>query len=100
MGYSPWGHKELDMTERLTLSLLVLETATVLGSWPHPHFISKAISGVTSSLALPSTPTSMPSYHCCLFLLILPPPLRTLVMTFKAHPDHNPGDSPHLKILN
>ena len=21
MGYSPWGHKELDMTERLTLSL-------------------------------------------------------------------------------
>ena len=22
MGYSPWGHKELDTTERLTLSLL------------------------------------------------------------------------------
>ena len=21
MGYSPWGHKELDMTEQLTLSL-------------------------------------------------------------------------------
>ena len=21
-GYSPWGHKELDMTEQLTLSLL------------------------------------------------------------------------------
>ena len=21
MGYSPWGHKELDTTERLTLSL-------------------------------------------------------------------------------
>ena len=23
MGYSPWGHKELDMTESLTLSLHV-----------------------------------------------------------------------------
>ena len=23
MGYSPWGHKELDETERLTLSLSV-----------------------------------------------------------------------------
>ena len=24
MGYSPWGHKESDMTERLTLSLVAL----------------------------------------------------------------------------
>ena len=24
MGYSPWGHKELDMTERLTLSQYIL----------------------------------------------------------------------------
>ena len=23
MGYSPWGHKELDMTEQLTLSLFL-----------------------------------------------------------------------------
>ena len=26
MGYSPWGHKELDMTERLTLSFFHFHT--------------------------------------------------------------------------
>ena len=26
MGYSPWGHRELDMTELLTLSLFFLWT--------------------------------------------------------------------------
>jgi len=26
MGYSPWSHKESDMTERLTLSLLYFES--------------------------------------------------------------------------
>ena len=30
MGYSRWGHKESDMTERLTLSLSCGKT---LGSW-------------------------------------------------------------------
>ena len=25
MGYSPWGHKELDTTERLALSLFIVE---------------------------------------------------------------------------
>ena len=28
MGYSPWGHKELDMTERLSLSLRDFKTIT------------------------------------------------------------------------
>ena len=28
MGYSPWGHKELDMTEQLTLSLFSLLLAS------------------------------------------------------------------------
>ena len=26
MGFSPWGHKELDMTERLTLSFLIIDS--------------------------------------------------------------------------
>ena len=26
LGYSPWGHKEIDTTERLTLSLKLLKT--------------------------------------------------------------------------
>ena len=30
MGYSPWGHKESDMTESVTLSLSCRKT---LGSW-------------------------------------------------------------------
>ena len=25
MGYSPWGHRELDMTERLTLSFSFID---------------------------------------------------------------------------
>ena len=29
-GYSPWGHKELDMPERLTHTLIVILTITVL----------------------------------------------------------------------
>ena len=29
MGYSPWGHKELDMSERLTLSLGTLISASL-----------------------------------------------------------------------
>ena len=28
MGYSPWGHKELDMTEQLTLCLVYLVKVT------------------------------------------------------------------------
>ena len=32
VGYSPWGHKELDMTERLTLSLFLSLLNTT--SWP------------------------------------------------------------------
>ena len=31
MGYSPWGHKESDTTERLTLSLKLLKTWYLLG---------------------------------------------------------------------
>ena len=34
LGYSPWGHKELDTTERLTLSLFIFIFAEVcLGAW-------------------------------------------------------------------
>ena len=34
-GYSPWGHKELDVTERLTLPLFTC--FTLHGSHPRPH---------------------------------------------------------------
>ena len=30
-GYSPWGHKESDMTERLTLSLLCCQNMLGIG---------------------------------------------------------------------
>ena len=36
MGYCPWGPKELDMTERLTLSLF-LGTKILQTSWPKPN---------------------------------------------------------------
>ena len=29
MGYSPWGHKELDTTEQLTLTLINLSTEKI-----------------------------------------------------------------------
>ena len=41
-GYSPWGRKESDMTERLTVSLLRLS---------QPHF---SLSGFRSSAVLPN----------------------------------------------
>ena len=33
MGYSPWGHKELDMTEQLILLLLCSSLEDVVTSW-------------------------------------------------------------------
>ena len=38
MNYSPWGHKELDTTERLTISLLkvgrrVLQSCEICPDW-------------------------------------------------------------------
>ena len=41
MGYSPWGPKELDMTERLTLSFLHLFSAHL--TCPTHSRISRAI---------------------------------------------------------
>ena len=43
-GYSPWGHKEWDTTERLTLSLFHCETLSLF------HFISFIITSVASPL--------------------------------------------------
>ena len=33
MGYSPWGHKESDTTERLTLSLSYVCRASQVAQW-------------------------------------------------------------------
>ena len=39
MGYSPWGHKESDTTERLPLSLYILEVRIQTVN-KHPYLIS------------------------------------------------------------
>ena len=31
VGYSPWGHKELDMTERLSTALILIQSVLVEG---------------------------------------------------------------------
>ena len=36
-GYTPWGHKESDMTERLTLSLSVVPMLLILGHTMENH---------------------------------------------------------------
>ena len=43
MGYSPWGHKESDMTERLTLSVYVNATLSIHPALYFPLCVHKSI---------------------------------------------------------
>ena len=40
MGYSRWGHKELDTTERLTLSLFLFKTILIIVEFTFQSFLS------------------------------------------------------------
>ena len=53
MGYSPWGHKEADTTERLTFSLLVVNSTVyhlLLSSWDTANLLNSLIN--SNSLAI------------------------------------------------
>ena len=45
VGYSPWGHKESDMAEQLTLSLLKLRNSISRNNLFHPYFTSAIFRG-------------------------------------------------------
>ena len=43
MGYSPWGHKQWDMTERLTLSLSLSLDCNSPGVWIVKIYLTHSI---------------------------------------------------------
>ena len=49
-GYSPWGHKELDMTEQLTHTLLPEPLSSPLSPHSHHVFLSADMASVASGL--------------------------------------------------
>ena len=56
MGYSPWGHKELDTTEQLTLSLIrwPLERSPSLTIPPPPPALPAAlVAGIQNKANIP-----------------------------------------------
>ena len=76
VGYNPWGHKELDMTERLTHfhtgSVILVATHVNLVPWPGMELWPSALGSRSLSQWI-SREASPPS-----FILILPVPLLAI----------------------
>ena len=75
MGYSPWGHKESDTTERLTYTheVLVVLPSSMSAVGPHlsPAPVA-ALGDVTHTLASTATAAASPTAPCPLFTLLQP----------------------------
>ena len=103
--YSPWGHKELDMTKRLSHTSLISISQSVqslsrvrlfVTPWISAHQASLSITNSRSLLKLMPIELVMPSSHlilCCPLLLLpsIPPSLKvfsnesTLRMRWPKH---------------